>query len=219
MNLINKEFCNLLRNHYLTENVSLFLYSLIRCTRPQSIIEVGAGYSTLFISEAIEDIRREDVKDYPDDIWTRERDQFIGEGYKPLLTVVENGEEENHLNPFSTGDIPLYENINFVQDDIDNYLTSSQENYDLVWMDFGGGLEFMYYFRKFLDKLNGGGCIIVQSTIGSVAGRLFSTELKLLAHDNSELEIMSFVEPHKQLQNSFTVIKRMGRYHVYSWSS
>src|SRR5262245_33472758 len=37
------------------ELLSPLLYSLIRCTKPRSVLEVGAGYSTLFILEALAD--------------------------------------------------------------------------------------------------------------------------------------------------------------------
>ena len=49
-NSINQSFTELLPNTFKTENVSLFLHSLIKCVRPFNIIEVGCGYSTLFIS-------------------------------------------------------------------------------------------------------------------------------------------------------------------------
>lgn len=60
MHLVNEQFANLLDNHYLTENISLLLYSLIRTTRPIKSIEFGAGYSTICIAKAFQDIQREE---------------------------------------------------------------------------------------------------------------------------------------------------------------
>ncbi|HUG35828.1 MAG TPA: hypothetical protein VML54_02690, partial [Candidatus Limnocylindrales bacterium] len=37
------------------ELVSPLLYSLIRCAKPRSALEVGAGYSSLFILQALAD--------------------------------------------------------------------------------------------------------------------------------------------------------------------
>ena len=63
MNFINKDFTNLISKVYLTENASLILYSLIRSCRPHKILEIGVGYSTLFISKAISDIQEDEFTD------------------------------------------------------------------------------------------------------------------------------------------------------------
>ena len=94
MNLINEEFCNLVHNEFFTENVSLFLYSLIKCSRPHSIIEVGAGYSTLFISKAIQDIQQENL-DF--NSLLDSKNKFTGPGYNPIFRVIENFEHPDYI--------------------------------------------------------------------------------------------------------------------------
>jgi len=213
MDLINKNFCKLVDNKFFTENVSLFLYSLIKCSRPQSIIEIGAGYSTLFISESIKDIQQENLNF---DILLEEQDQFTGTGYNPIFNVIEDFSHPNNIHNIveTLSKYNLDENVSFIRESIDDYLVNNEEKYDLVWMDFGSGKNYMQYFKLFLEKLNPGGYIVVHSTMTNLAGRLFVAELKLLS--NNDLEIISIVEPHKAIQNSFTIIKKVTDYPLYT---
>lgn len=215
MNLINEEFCNLLPNQFLTENVSLFLYSLLKCSRPQSIIEVGYGYSTLFISKAIQDIQKENL-DF--DSLLDNKNKFTGPEYNPTFRVIENFEHPHFIRKVASviRKYKLDKNLQFINRSIDEYLKNTQDNYDLVWMDFGSGKEYMYFFKLFLERLNEGGMIIVHSTITNLAGRLFSTELKLMLKDDSSLEMISIVEPHKSIQNSFTIVKKNADYPIHT---
>jgi len=50
-------------------------------------------------------------------------------------------------------------------------------------------------------------------------GKLFATELKLMNSYENSIEIMSIVEPHKSLQNSFTIVKKVTDYNIYSISA
>lgn len=213
MNLINEDFGKLIHNEFFTENVSLFLYSLIKCSRPQSIIEVGAGYSTLFLSKAIQDIQSENLQF---EVLLETKDQFTGLGYQPIFNVIEDFSHQSSIKDVVKvlEDNHLDENINFIKKSVDDYLSETTDQYDFVWMDFGSGKEYMRFFKLFLSKLNEGGYIIVHSTMTNLAGRLFAAELKLM--QDSSLEIFSVVEPHKAIQNSFTVIKKTMDYPLYT---
>ena len=126
MNLINSEFENLLDNHHLTENISLLIYSLIRTTRPLKVIEFGAGYSTICIAKAFQDIQKEEFNPllnpekwlsvlrekyyrnsesiYRQKIYEWYKWSFIedslqtGNKYNPKLITVDNGDGENSEN-------------------------------------------------------------------------------------------------------------------------
>lgn len=216
MDLINEDFCELMPNHFLTENVSLFLYSLIKCSRPQSIIEVGSGYSTLFILKSIRDIQKE-ILPFPEKVFTEEKNNFTGKKYNPIFNVVENFSHPNHLKNYSClKKFDITKNINFINNSIEDYLKNSKETYDFVWMDFGTGSDYMYFFKLFLEKINPGGFIIIHSTMSNLFGKLFVTELKLMNSYENSLEIMNIVEPHKSLQNSFTIVKKVTDYNIYS---
>ena len=221
MNLINQDFKNQIRNQYLTENVSLFLYSLIQTCRPKNIIEFGTGYSTLFISQAINDIKNENPKFIE---YLRDNDYSTNDYlshtkfYNPKFTVVDNFSDESAIH--ETTDIlknnSLDDNITFVNQDIFDFIKTDNELYDFVWLDAGGAEEYMRITEHFLQKLPPNGIIIIHSTVGNLMGKLFVSELKMNHMGNHNIEIMTFEEPHKKIQNSFTVLKRQGHYKVYS---
>lgn len=206
----------------MTENVSLFLYSLIKCVRPYKIIEVGLGYSTLFITKAIDDIRKEDLT--KETFFTSEKVTegywvHSGPTYAPVFTVVDNqrykGCEQiiEAINEEELGDY-----IDLLTVDVGEYLNNTKDNYDMVWLDFGPQTtgDYHNFYNTFLDRLNPGGCIIIHSTVSNYVARLFLTELKLKLKGNSDLELITFVEPHKKQQSSFTIIKKNMDYPVYT---
>jgi Methyltransferase domain len=206
----------------MTENVSLFLYSLIKCVRPYNIIEVGLGYSTLFLTKAIDDIRNEDLTKEPfftpekvsDGYWVHS-----GPTYAPVLTVVDNQRYkgcEQVIEVLSEEELAQY--INLVNMDIKQYTNETSDHYDMIWLDFGppSTSEYKYYYNTFMNRLNPGGYMIIHSTVSNHIARLFLTELKLSLKGNSDYELMSFVEPHKKQQSSFTIIKKVIDYPVYT---
>lgn len=47
-----------------TEHIAPLLYSLVRMTRPRSIVEFGSGYTTLFLLQAIEDNTEDALREH-----------------------------------------------------------------------------------------------------------------------------------------------------------
>jgi hypothetical protein len=209
MNLINGNFIKLLPyDKFFTENVSLFLYSLIKCTRPLKLIEVGFGYSTLFISRALQDIQSEE-KSVNEFIFSKEYDTFVGDTYKPEFIVVD---DLSHHAIENTMDVlrenKLDKNIRFVKEDVYKFIENNSNTYDFIWLDFGDGTEYLKMFDVFYGKLSPGGQMIIHSTAGNLCGRYFLSEIKLKNKLADEFEMITFVEPHKRYQSSFTVIKK-----------
>jgi hypothetical protein len=198
----------------MTENVSLFLYSLIKCARPMSILEVGSGYSTLFIAKAIDDIKSEK------EIFTRDCMKencldYIGPTYNPKFYVVDDKSVKEFIDNRAVLDSQgLTKHITFIDDDIDDYLVNTDIIFDFAWLDFGTGQKYMFYVDSLFKKLKPGGFIIVHSTEGNLLGKLFTTDLKLLMNYNHNFEMMTIVEPHKRIQSSFTIIKKNCEYPV-----
>lgn len=77
MHLINEEFENLIGNQYLTENISILLYSLVRTTRPLKLLEFGMGYSTICIAKALSDIQKEEYNPKRSNYWDHIRNSFL----------------------------------------------------------------------------------------------------------------------------------------------
>tara|TARA_R110000803_G_scaffold55550_2_gene112477 strand:- start:6 stop:656 length:651 start_codon:yes stop_codon:yes gene_type:complete len=213
MDLINKNFQQLYPNIYGTESVSLFLYSLIKCCRPQRLLEIGAGYSTLFIAQALKDIKY-DIENPKETLINPEYSPI----YYPHLEVIENGEMGIDLKKIKDNldnlDLSKFVNIN----NQDIYSFNFNKEYDFIWMDFGNGSEFLDFFEKLNKVLVKGGIIIIHSTLSNLWGKLFELELKLKIQKGiyPDLELISFFEPHKVNQNSFTIIKKTIQYPIYS---
>jgi predicted O-methyltransferase YrrM len=220
MNLLNKEFITSAQNFYGTENMAMFLYSHILFTRPTNIIEVGAGYSSMFIAQAIEDVKKNVTNlQYPELIprkWlTSDRKKFMEE-YNPKFTIVET-EFNNKKNAIKFNQLNNYQNINKVPYDIYEYLEiNTYEKYDMVYMDFGDGSNYLKCFYIFWNSLQEGGYIFVHNTLTNYMSRLFISEIKLLQQYEKNMEIISFLEPHKKYQNSFTIIKKNKDYEIYN---
>jgi predicted O-methyltransferase YrrM len=217
MDLVNKNFTNLLPNNFGTENVSLVLYSLIKTCRPKNIIEVGTGYSSLFISKAIEDIKNESFDVELQNTLT-EDSAIHTNNYNPKFTIIDNFQMTTSIT--NTEQVlkqeNLYSNITFINQDIFEFLKTNNEVFDFVWLDIGSGQEYSFLFSEFYKNLPPNGIIVIHSTLGNLAGRLFESETRLMKHYDHSFEMMSFEEPHKTIQNSFTIVKKRGDYKIYS---
>lgn len=227
MDLINKDFCQLFPDNFGTENVSLFLYSLIKCCRPQNLLEIGAGYSTFFIAESLKDIMNEI---HTKEILSRVNGKilkglnldFYKQKYNPCLEVIENEEESNtSLNIIKKNleKLDLFRFVKIYNQNIYNFTPNKE--YDFIWVDFGQGDNYLHFFEKYLNFLSKNGIIVVHSTLTNLWGRLFETEIKLRISKGiySNLELISFLEPHKPIQNSFTIIKKTDNYPIYNMSA
>ena len=220
MHLINKEFVNNTGNIFLTENVSLFLYSLIKTCRPKNILEIGAGYSTHFIIKAIEDIQNDDYEFLlPKESLIENHEQYTN-SYNPNFTIVDNfhWQEENikrELLKQIKQSAPYSVRLKFVEMCAKDFVLVDESPYDFVWVDFGDGTENEYIFHKFFKNLEEGGFIIIHHTCTTLIGKLFLAEMSFLNKREDLFEMMSFVEPHKTRQNSFTVFKKLKKYPTY----
>lgn len=223
MGLINYTFSKDLDNRYLTENVSLFLYSLIRCCRPVNLLEIGAGYSTAFLAQALEDVKNDKV-----DIKSKWylNSKYWNNEYSPKLEVIENEEMGSSLKKITNflKEQNLEENVKIINRDLYDYvdiLKTQNKTYDFIWMDYGSGENYLRDFEIFENLLNPNGIIVVHSTLTNVFGKMFLSEMKLQTKIGkySHLEMISFLEPHKGIQNSFTVFKKITDYPTYSISS
>lgn len=207
MRLLNKEFTERLNNQYLTENVSLFLYSLIRTTRPNSILEVGYGYTSQFIIEAIKDNQEEDFSYMSEDLIHGKID------YNPEITIIDDASQTN--DPIVVDELYNNQSVNLVITDFFEYWKTCEKNFDLIWIDFAGGTEYLEILYNIFPHLNPGGYIIFHNTASNAEGKIFLSNLDLLRIKDDSFESMTFVEPHKTNQNSFTVIKKKTHYPTY----
>jgi len=230
-NFYNQELKNALDENFsniVTENVGPFIYSTIKTIRPKKILEIGAGYTSIFFAKALKEIEEEDsfdlqlLKDQKSDPKWERRQRLLNKNYQfgsdSKLIIVDNFSKKKHdtARPVDNAIKKLHLNkyIDFVEaDGMDlqkiNEMISNNLPLDFVFLDFGAGAALPILFKFYFEKINSfGGYIMVHSTLTNAMHRLWLAELKLKYSNDSSVEIMSFLEPNKIMQNSFTLIKK-----------
>jgi len=214
--LTNKHFDSLYINNSGTENMSMFLYSLIRFTKPNKILELGTGYSTIFLAHALKDIQTQFNLNYknPNHPFFLNPEKWKTQ-YHPILYSLDNLSDSDNISNIKFVKDFLKKNnlasfVKLINRDFWDFYNSSSKDFDFIWVD--GGLVKDYYdiMEKIFPKINPGGIILFHNTLSSVKGKLFETIIKLQQKENKiqDLEIISFVEPHKKFQNCFTICKK-----------
>ena len=217
MNFINKDFTNLISKVYLTENASLILYSLIRSCRPHKILEIGVGYSTLFIAKAISDIQEETYEYLNNTQLTPNAFDYMGTNYNPQFYSIDNYAAPEAVT--NVIDVLTKEGLNnkiqFLNIDLWDFIKINDEKHDLIWLDVGNGEEYMELFDTFYDRLESGGLLIMHNTTASLWGNLFLSEIKNKKNNNN-FEMINIIEPHKNTQSSMTVFRKINNNNIYS---
>ena len=230
-NFYNKDLKEALDENFsniVTENVGPFVYSTIKTIRPKTILEIGAGYSSIFFAQALKEIQEENSFDVqlldnsnPDLKWER-RHRLLNKDYQfksdSKLIIVDNFSKNNHDTARPVDEcirkLNLDKYINFIKADAMNLqkineTISNSLPLDFVFLDFGAGAALPILFKFYFEHINSnGGYIMVHSTLTNAMHRLWLAELKLKYVNDSSVEIMSFLEPNKIMQNSFTLIKK-----------
>ena len=230
-NFYNEDLKNALDENFsniVTENVGPFIYSTLKTIRPKKILEIGAGYTSIFFAQALKEIEEENDFDAKllneqkiDPNWER-RHRLLNKDYQfsadSKLIIVDNFSKEKHdtARPVDNAikKLHLDKYIDFVEaDGMDlqkiNEMVSNYLPLDFVFLDFGAGAALPILFKFYFERINNhGGYIMVHSTLTNAMHRLWLAELKLKYLNDSTVEIMSFLEPDKIMQNSFTLIKK-----------
>ena len=194
---------------YGTEKVAPFLRSLTELTRPQRVLEIGMGYTTPFLLEAIEN-NTEGL------LWDSNCDkEYLDKPYDPKFVVVDDQSLEEDAERAENRRSRLKANslVHFIEGDMmdSSVVDRVRENgpYDLVWFDCGGPVEYQYFvdyywnmvkeyalfhFTYFRGKPNKNNDIL--SSITDISYR------------------MDIVEPHKFKQGSITMLRKIEHIHT-----
>ena len=194
---------------YGTEKVAPFLRSLTELTRPQRVLEIGMGYTTPFLLEAIEN-NTEGL------LWDSNCDkEYLDKPYDPKFVVVDDQSLEEDADRAENRRSRLKANslVHFIEGDMmdSSVVDRVRENgpYDLVWFDCGGPVEYQYFvdyywnmvkeyalfhFTYFRGKPNKNNDIL--SSITDISYR------------------MDIVEPHKFKQGSITMLRKIEHIHT-----
>ena len=183
------------RNGFGTENVGPFLASLIRMIRPQKVLEIGIGYTTPFMLEALE---QNDVVHYDN---LKHNLDYYKEPYKPVFVS---------LDDMSRGDtkIPEGKYINFLKTTFQGKakeLKSKYGNFDFVWFDCGGSLEYEQFMKEYWSICSE--YVLFHYTY--TRGKQNKNMKTILENIESNVMKMDIIEPNKFTQGSVTMLKKI----------
>ncbi|KAG7350636.1 methyltransferase domain containing protein [Nitzschia inconspicua] len=212
--------------HMGVENLGPFLYNFIRMTKKRQIVEIGAGYTSLWILQALKDNDDElyRIKNLQDtgkckllDIdWTvdTELKKMLQESSR--LLCVDNCE---HQKETATGasavakSLGLEEYFEFRKGDAFD-LDLGNETVDALWCDFGVGSRMSDFMTSAWSCIRPGGFLLCHSTLTNENTRKWLESVRrrqpkeVTGIEPTEYVELSLLEPHKRYQNSVSIIQK-----------
>ena len=180
-----------------TEAVGPFLQSLISLSRPQRVLELGAGYTTPFLIEGLEN--NKDIFIDPECI----NQEYLSEvNYDPKMVIIDNtmgGEVRKRVKDYDYVDVVF-----------DNFQGKARElhdkygKFDFVWMDCGGPSEYVSFMKEYWDICSD--YVIFHFTYTyNKPNIMLETILKNVKGTYFRMDIQ---EPHKWRQSGLTVLRK-----------
>ena len=197
------EYANLYRKGMGTENVGGFLRAMALMLRPSRILEIGAGYTTPFLLEAL--VNSERVYDDGN----LQESYFENYTYDPKLVVIDDMSLGELFQKPGMKDIISSKYVEFIQGKFEekaDMLFKKYGNFDFVWFDCGGALEYETFIRKYWDICSG--YIFFHYTYRD--GNPNVLHKIILDNVTGNPFIFDIVEPHKKRQGSITMINKNG---------
>jgi len=238
-----------------TEVMAPLLYNLVRFTRPKLCLEIGMGYTSLFLAKALSDNRhdfisgRENVNKSLQKISSLSKFNSVSESFSkadkssrlrflesPPYLADPSYYETDHIGKLvaiddlssentsaseikaALAELSLSDHVNLVNGTFQGKAKGLKEKFgpfDFVWFDCGGMKEYDEFFSEYWDLLDpDGGILILHYTLTNTSMGYIRQKIEL-AKANGELpgiEILSLREPHKMMQNSFTMLRRIDNF-------
>lgn len=216
--------------HMGVENAGPFLYSFLRFTKRRRVVEIGAGYTSLWILQALKDnddelqrareLQSRGVCRLLDISWTIEEFVDDFDALPASLLCVDNC---LHQKETATGAsavaraLGLDTYMEFLKADAFD-LDLEKDSVDVLWCDFGVGSRIKDFVVKAWPSIAPGGFLICHSTLTNLRTREWIEAARSKAGveatglEPDEYSEMSFLEPHKRCQNSISIFqKRKGQ--------
>ena len=184
-----------------TENVGSFLRALAQMVRPNRILEIGAGYTTPFLLEAL--INNERV--FNDG--NLEEAYFKNYDYAPKLVVIDDMSLDDLMKKPGMNNLITSKYIDFIEgkfEDKADFLLKKYGNFDFVWFDCGGTTEYEIFMDQYWHLCSG--YVLFHFTYSN--GKPNSNYNTLLDKITGNPSIFDIVEPHKNRQGSITMVNK-----------
>jgi hypothetical protein len=206
-----------------TEAMAPVLYDLIRFVRPRKLLEVGVGYSTPFILQALKDNRDDFEREKARVAQAQHaqgallREAYFTDDYSPLLHAIDDMSHPKGRIPEvldAVGRLRLEPFLKWHKADFRGYgptLGGIEQQFDFVWFDCPVLAEFLEEYWPVIDEE--GGLLLIHSTLTNLSKFVVLQELKLRQASQKfmDFELLSLLEPHKTAQNSVTIIRKISR--------
>jgi hypothetical protein len=208
------------------ENLGPFLYSFFRMTKSRRVVEIGAGFTTLWILQALKDndveletirsIQRDDKCKLLNIDWTIHSavEGFDSEPSK--LLCIDNCE---HQKETASGAgavaiaLGLDSYLEFQRGDAFS-MNLEKHSVDALWCDFGVGARMSEFISSAWDCIRPGGFLLCHSTITNENTRLWLEAIRsrqpkeITGINPGEYTELSLLENHKRFQNSVSIIQK-----------
>ena len=184
-----------------TENAGSFLRSLVMMSRPKRVLEIGAGYTTPFLLEAL--INNERVFDDGN----LNESYFKNYSYEAKLVVIDNQSLGELATVDGMEEIINSEYTDFVEGNFEGKgkeLFKKYGHFDFVWFDCGGPKEYISFIKEYWAYCSN--YIFFHFTYSDGKPNMNHK----IIHDNIQGNpvIIDIVEPHKKRQGSITMVKK-----------
>ena len=212
--------------HMGVENIGPFLYSFIRFTKTKSIVEIGAGYTSLWILQALKDnddemervrtLQRSGACRLLDWPWASpDQVEWFSRRNGSLLCI----DNCLHQKETATGATAIAKTLGlegymqFFQGDAFD-LELKPESIDILWCDFGVGSRMKDFCLTGWPSIRPGGFLLCHSTITNKGTRdwLEATRARKGQHVTGippdDYVELSLLEPHKHYQNSISIFQK-----------
>jgi predicted O-methyltransferase YrrM len=212
-----------------TEHIGPLVHTLVRMTRPKSVLEIGCGYTTIFALQALAENVREHEMSAQGPRRSLDRPEFFAVPHSPRMTCI-----DLNCHPSGTAglafaaaaELGVARYMEAYKVDFRGFaaaLDASVKPFDLVFLDCGGYDNLSAFFDEYWPHVSpDGGLVLVHSTLTNIEGLAFLKDLKLrqATRDFLDYELLSLLEPHKFFQNSVTILRRTAGYsdRIYSLS-
>ena len=208
------------------ENLGPLLYSFLRMTKRRRVVEIGAGYTTLWILQALKDndvelqsirsIQRSGECKLLNIDWTIHEtiDNFDSEPSQ--LLCIDNCE---HQRETASGaglvakSLGLDSYLEFRRGDaFDMKLPDS--TVDVLWCDFGVGTRMCEFISSAWDCISPGGFLLCHSTLTNENTRMWLEAIRnrkpkeITGIEPGEYTELSLLESHKRFQNSVSILQK-----------
>lgn len=225
--------------HMGAENMGPLLYTLARFAKPNNILEIGAGYTSIFLLQALEDNAEEgrrysqmvsDGKAVIGDVPWVVKDYEFDRLTSSTLHIVDNCAHE-HTTAHRVDEIAqrlgcrdrlrVHVTDAFASELPSTLAIPEVPHFDMLWIDLGAAQRIAGFFDAWWSRVNPeGGIVIVHSTLTNALSRQWLERMRRLAQNGGRdsdgtspyggFTTMSFLEPHKMFQNSCSIFQKRG---------